>query len=116
MEKGQTVYVKKCGYNVKKYQEEIIKCKILTLGSKYFTLETFDGEKPWFSRTKFSIKDMCEESQYTTEYKVYLTEKEITDEQETPIIREKIKLLTNKLTTDQIKEILTYLETKYENG
>lgn len=115
MEKGQIVYVKKCGYNVKKHQEQIIKCKILTIGRKYFTLETIDNDKHWFSRIKFSIEDMCEESQYTTEYKVYLTEKEITDEQEAPVISEKIKLLTNNLTTDQLKEILKYLESKYES-
>lgn len=115
MEKGQIVYVKKTGYNVKKHEEGIIECKVLTVGRKYFTLDTVDGSSHWFSRIKFSIEDMCEESQYTTEYKVYLTEKEITDEQEAPVIREKIKLLTNKLTTDQLKEILTYLESKYES-
>ena len=115
MEKGQIVFVKKTGYNVKRHEEEIIKCKILTLGRKYFTLETIDGNNPWFSRTKFSIEDMCEESQYIMEYKVYLSEKEITDERENPIVMGNIKSLISKLSTDNLKEVLIYLQTKYEN-
>ena len=77
MKVGQIVYVKKVGNSARYCKEdELISEEVVEkVGNKYFYLKHY-------TRVKFSIERMCDVSEYSYNYNVYLTRQEIEDETE----------------------------------
>ena len=117
MEKGQIVFVKTIGYNSNRNDVGIIKSVIVSVGKKYFTLEPFDENglsRSYYFRNKFSLEDMREVSNYSSNYKVYLSEKEIQDEIDRPSVKLKIDIHLSELTTDELREVLELLTKNFK--
>jgi hypothetical protein len=77
MEIGQTVFVKKVGNAARNRSDnDLIDSDTITkIGNKYFYLSKYN----W---CKFSIEQMRDISDYSSNYLIYLTEQAILDEQE----------------------------------
>ena len=112
MKKGQIVFVK----HSSRYGTTVTKCVVMSIGSKYFKLDELDNKELYgiYSRIKFSVEDMCEVTKYSSEYRVYLTEKEIQDEFDRPDIKLKIDIHLSGLTTDELRETLEILTKKFK--
>lgn len=88
MKKGQKVFVKTTG-NAARNGTKIFEAEVVSVGRKYFTLE---AEGRWLGRTKFSLESMIDVSEYTADYKVYLSMKELEEEPLKPIKEKEITL------------------------
>ncbi len=101
---GMKVYLKHVSHRKHKSPGEgIIEAEVEKVGRKYFYLKGFQ-------RDKFSIEEMCDTSQGSSDYKVYITKQAISDEQEhsrlTDEIREEIgRYGSTKLSLKQLREI-----------
>ncbi len=100
MKKGDIVFVKK----LRSRENEIIKAKVITYGSKYFTL--LDLNNPYSFRNKFSLETMKDVSKFGPEYKVYLTEKEIQDEIDRPKYISQIADRLKIMSADELKNLI----------
>ncbi len=78
--------------------KEIKEFTVESLGNKYFKLKDESGTH----RLKFSYETMQEVSEYATDWKIYLSKKEIQDRIEKPNI---IKTITNKLELLSVDEL-----------
>ena len=107
MKKGQIVFVK----HTDRDKITIKKGKVVSVGSKYFKVEECENESglDHFSRMKFSLEYMVEITPYGSEFRVYLSEKEIQDEIDRPLIRKKLYSIIDKMTTDELRELLKKL-------
>jgi len=103
MKVGDIVFAETRG-NAARYGTKIIKCKVRKVGSKYFYLLYCDSGKDVLC--KFGIESMIEESDYTSNYKIYLSEKEVYDKNERPIIMQKIIDELKTFSVDSLKKIL----------
>ena len=81
---GQEIFLKLVGNAARRYNNEPIKTKISKIGKKHFYVEMD-------SRIKFDVEDLSEVSDYSANYKVYLSEKELEDETKSKIIYDNIK-------------------------
>jgi hypothetical protein len=71
---GQTVYLKPQGNRARGGNKEITTDRISSIGKQYFYLEK--------EKNKVSIETGLENSQYTADFRVYLSKQEIQDEYE----------------------------------
>ncbi len=100
---GQTVFAEPCS-NAARYSKAIKIFTIATLGNKYFTVKDDDGH---IHRVKFSYETMQEVSEYATNWKIYLSMKEIQDRFDKPKF---IKSITDKLNNLSVEELISLNE------
>lgn len=102
MKIGQEVFIKRIGNaarHIKNPNDLISKEIVESVGKKYFKLKNY-------RREKFSIKDMRDVSDYSSNYLVYESEQQIKDEMETNKIRKFIESYPfGKLSLERLKEI-----------
>ena len=115
MVKGQIVFAKAYGHNSDRNNRKITKCIVVSVGPKYFKIKEFEIDKIFdaFERMKFSQEDMCDVTNYSSEYRVYLSEKEMQDEIDRPSVKLKIDVHLSALTTDELREALEILTKKF---
>ncbi len=103
---GQEVLVEPIsGSNAARRSNEIIKANIETIGRKYFTLICNEGYR--FKNTRFHIDTLIDDGGgYSSNFKVYLSEKELNDKIERPNLFKKIVDQLNTFDADQLREIL----------
>lgn len=75
---GNTVFLKPL-YNKARYSSDIEKGVITKIGRKYFEVSTYDDMS---FPIKFIIETMLQQTDYSPNWKVYLSEQEILDEKE----------------------------------
>jgi len=102
---GQVVYAEPIN-NAARYHKNIKEFVIESLGNKYFTVK---NEYERTHRNKFSYETMCDVTGYSPDYQIHLSKKEIEDKLEYPMILKSINDKLNKMSTDELKEILKEL-------
>jgi hypothetical protein len=98
---GQTVYLEPTG-NACRYSKEIVETKVIKVGRKYFEVEN--------KHIKFDIDNMCEVSNYCSNWSVYLSRQEIEDKNEKESINRAMRELfgtygRNNLSLEQLRQI-----------
>jgi hypothetical protein len=99
---GMTVYLKPIN-NAARRSKDVQEGIVSKVGRKYFEVEGF-------YRTKFSIDELIEVSEYAPDWKVYLSKQELLDEQEFENLLRDIRLFFSNygkvnLTLDQLRKI-----------
>ena len=102
LEIGKMVYLKPMG-NQARYSKEIEEAKVSKIGRKYFQIVGND-------RSRFSIEEMLHDGgQYSPQWQVYFSKKEIEDEIRCSELNKKISDIfhfgNSELTLKQLEEI-----------
>ncbi|CAI6273794.1 hypothetical protein NRS6186_11415 [Bacillus subtilis] len=106
---GSTVYLKPI-YNAARYgRKDILEKIVLKKGRKYFYVGN-TGETETRRMFKFSLEDMREVAEYSSDWELYLSKQEIIDEEEKEKLIFEMRSVFNRwstadLTLDQLRRI-----------
>lgn len=102
---GQIVYGEPLG-NAARYNKEIKEFTVASLGNKYFTL---NNEKGYSHRIKFSYETMNEVCQYSSDWHIWLSKKDIENKRNKPILINQINVKLGSMSHDELNELLNHL-------
>ena len=107
---GQTVYLKTISLRKDCWnRERIVEATVISVGSKYITV-TLNPENPNMWKFQFDINnDFTQKSNYSSEYKLFLSRQDILDYWQHEYLRVNIKETIDKcgrcISLDALKEI-----------